>query len=125
MALVEYKFKAGIDKLSEQQSTPKKEPRSKKASTGGIADLAIQTGLRFAAGETLPKAILEGSEFIAGQKEKGKAILTELGNSVVNLAEKLKGTSLIDMLMGEGDIKSWEDIWNEIEKMQEEHLENL
>lgn len=67
----------------------------------------------------------ETKEFIAGQKEKGKAILTELGNSVVNLAEKLKGTSLIDMLMGEGDIKSWEDIWNEIEKMQEEHLENL
>ena len=64
------KFKAGIDKLSEQQASSKKEPSSKKASTGGLADLAIQTGLRFAAGETLPKAILEGSEFIAGQKEK-------------------------------------------------------
>ena len=64
------KFKAGIDKLSKQQAPSKKEPSSKKASTGGLADLAIQTGLRFAAGETLPKAILEGSEFIAGQKEK-------------------------------------------------------
>ena len=64
------KFRGAIDKLSEQQSTPKKEPSSKKASTGGLADLAIQTGLRFAAGETLPKAILQGSEFIAGQKEK-------------------------------------------------------
>ena len=68
----------------------------------------------------------ETKEFVAGQKEKGKAILTELGNSVVNLADKLKGTNLVSLLMGDGsEIKSWEDIFAEIERMKEEHIAAL